>query len=89
MNSVETRPVTLRIRASKVKELDELAGATDRTRAWHVEQAVDAYLAVQRWQVQHIVKGLAHLEAGEGIPQEEVEAYLDTWGHCGAADEPK
>ncbi len=83
MNKPETRPVTIRISAGKVEDLDELAEATDRTRAWHVEQALDAYLDVQSWQVRHIAKGLAQLEAGEGIPQEEIEAYLDTWGDDG------
>ena len=80
MNKPETRPVTIRISAGKVENLDELAAATDRTRAWHVEQALDAYLDLQSWQVQHIAKGLAQLEAGEGISQEEIEAELDTWG---------
>lgn len=89
MNKAETRPVTVRIRASKVDELDELAESTDRTRAWHVEQAVNAYLAVQKWQVRHIAKGLAQLEAGQGIPQEEIEEYLDSWGQHGAAEKPE
>ena len=80
MNKHETRPVTIRISAGKVEDLDELAAATDRTRAWHVEQALDAYLDLQSWQVRHIAKGLAQLEAGKGIPQEEIEAELDTWG---------
>ena len=80
MNKPETRPVTIRISAEKVENLDELAAATDRNRAWHVEQAIDAYLDVQSWQVRHIAKGLAQLEAGEGVPQEEIEGYLDTWG---------
>ena len=79
MNKQETRPVTIRISAGKVQDLDELAAATDRTRAWHVEQALETYLDLQSWQVRHIAKGLAQLEAGQGIPQEEIEAELDTW----------
>jgi predicted transcriptional regulator len=80
MEKHETRPVTIRISAGKIEDLDELAAATDRTRAWHVEQALDAYLDLQRWQVRHIAEGLAQLEAGEGIPQVEIETELDTWG---------
>lgn len=80
MEKHETRPVTIRISAGKIQDLDELATATDRTRAWHVEQALDAYLDLQRWQVRHIAEGLAQLEAGKGIAQAEIEAELDTWG---------
>ncbi len=80
MSKAATQPISIRIGADKVEELDELARATDRSRAWHVEQALAAYLDLQRWQLRHIEKGLDQLEAGEGIPQEEIEAYLDCWG---------
>lgn len=85
MSKIETRPITVRIRADKVENLDKLAAVTDRPRAWHLERALDAYLDLQGWQIRHIGKGLAQLEAGEGIPQEEIESYLDTWGD-GEAD---
>ena len=80
-----TQPVTVRISAARVEQLDVLAVATDRTRAWHVEQALNAYLEVQRWQLQHMKEGLAQLERDEGVSQEEIEAYLDTWGKDGKA----
>ncbi len=80
MSKPTTQPISVRISADKVEELDELAQVTDRSRAWHVEQALAAYLDLQRWQLRHIQKGLEQLEAGEGIPQEEIEAYLDSWG---------
>ncbi len=80
MNKPITRPVTIRIGADKVRLLDDLAEVTDRTRAWHVEQALDAYLDLQAWQLRHIGKGLEQLEAGQGIPQADIEADLDAWG---------
>ena len=79
MNKLITRPVTIRIGADKVRLLDDLAEVTDRTRAWHVEQALDAYLELQAWQLRHIKKGLQQLEAGQGIPQADIEADLDAW----------
>ena len=77
MPRIATQPVTVRIDKAKVAELDALAEATERSRAWHVEQALSAYLDLQTWQLQQIQKGLAQLEAGEGIPQEEIEAEFD------------
>ena len=80
MNKPITRPVTIRIGADKVRLLDDLAEVTDRTRAWHVEQALEAYLDLQAWQLRHVERGLEPLEAGRGIPQAEIEADLDAWG---------
>jgi predicted transcriptional regulator len=39
-----------------------------------LNEAVDAYLDVQRWQIEHIRKGLAQAEAGMGTDHEEVRA---------------
>ena len=86
MNKPITRPVTIRIGAEKIRQLDDLAEVTDRTRAWHLEQALDAYLDLQSWQLRHIKAGLEQLEAGQGIPQDEIEADLDTWGRVDETD---
>lgn len=83
MNKPITRPVTIRIGADKVRLLDDLAEVTDRTRAWHVEQALEAYLDLQAWQLRHVKRALEQLEAGQGIPQAEIEADLDAWGREG------
>ena len=80
MPKPSTQPVTVRIASGKVAALDELAAATDRPRAWHVEQALESYLELQQWQLGHIAQGLTELEAGQGIPQAEIEAELATWG---------
>lgn len=85
MSDAKNQSISLRLAAAKVELLDDLAKATDRPRTWHVEQAIEAYLEVQAWQLKHIAKGVAELEAGEGIPQEEIEAYLETWGIGGTA----
>ena len=86
MNKPITRPVTIRIGVDKVRLLDDLAEVTDRTRAWHVERALDAYLDLQAWQLRHIGKGLEQLEAGQGIRQADIEADLDAWGRDDETD---
>ena len=77
MSQTVTQPITVRIDKAKVAELDALAKATERSRAWHVEHALAAYLDLQAWQIEQIKTGLAQLEAGEGIPQEEIEAEFE------------
>jgi len=80
MNSPETQAISFRIRSEKVDELEQLAKATDRPRSWHIEQALDAYLDVQSWQIAQIEKSLAEMDAGKGIPHEEIKKELGNWG---------
>ena len=76
----ETVALSFRTSPDKAERLEELARATDRPRSWILEQALEAYLDTQAWQVAHIEKSLARLKAGEGVPHEKVEAWLRSWG---------
>lgn len=80
MNKPETQAVSFRLRSEKVDMLERLATATDRSRSWHIEQALDSYLDVQAWQIAQIEKSMAEMDAGEGIPHEEIKKQLGTWG---------
>lgn len=80
MPKPDTQPISVRIPADKVERLERLATATDRSRSWHIEQALDAYLDLQSWQVVQITRAMAEMEAGEGIPHEEVRRELQSWG---------
>jgi len=57
-----------------------LAKATDRPRSWHIEQALDSYLDLQSWQIAQIKKSMAEMDAGQGIPHEEIKKELLNWG---------
>jgi len=88
MNKPETQAISFRIRSEKVAKLERLAKATDRPRSWHIEQALDAYLDLQAWQVAHIEKGLADADAGGMIPHERIREWLATWGSGKEGDPP-
>ena len=83
--------VSLSFRVSKEKALaiDRLAEATDRSRSWVLEQALDAYFELQAWQVEHIGKGLEEARRGDTIPHDAVVAWLGTWGTDREAPPPK
>ena len=51
--------VTFRLDAEKRAELDAVARAMDRDRSYVLNEAVEAYLDVHRWQAVHIREGLA------------------------------
>ena len=72
--------LSFRVSPKKARAIDELAKATDRPRSWHLEQALDAYLEVQAWQVKRVQEGLAELRAGESVAHEDVAAWLTRWG---------
>ena len=75
-----TVPLSLRISEEKARRIETLAKATDRSKSWLLEQALDAYLETQSWQVARIERGLAEIDRGEGRPHEEVAEWLSGWG---------
>ena len=72
--------LSFRVAEKTAAQLDELAAAMDRPRSWLLERALEEYLDVQQWQIAQIKKGMQALREGKGIPQEEVVAWLESWG---------
>lgn len=66
--------VTVRLDPAKRAELDALARTVTRDRSFLINEAIDAYLAVHRWQVAEIEDGLRQANAGEFASDVEVEA---------------
>jgi RHH-type transcriptional regulator, rel operon repressor / antitoxin RelB len=73
--------LTLQVRPELLSSLDELAGATRRSRSELAEEALAQYLDLQRWQIDGIREAIDEADRGEpGIPHERVAKWLDTWG---------
>lgn len=68
--------VTARLEEATAERLERLAEATRRSKSWLVEQAVEAYLEDQSWQIEAIREGLAQADAGEFAEDAEVEAVF-------------
>lgn len=68
-----TTTFSIRMADDKINHLDAMAEAMNRTRNHLINEAVDAYIVAQAWQIAHIQEGLADLDAGRVAPQEEVE----------------
>lgn len=66
--------VTVRLAPGKRAELDALARTVSRDRSFLINEAIDAYLDVHRWQVAEIGEGLRQAEAGDFAADAEVEA---------------
>ncbi|MBV8536652.1 MAG: CopG family ribbon-helix-helix protein [Alphaproteobacteria bacterium] len=81
--------LSARIPEEMKEGLSELAAATDRPIGWHVTQALSNYVELNRWQVAAIRKGLEQVKAGKGIPLQEVEQWVASWGTGRERQRPK
>ena len=65
--------ISFRIEAGKRAAVDELAAALDRDRSAIINDAIEAYLELHHWQVEHIKRGLAEADSGvAGTPHDQV-----------------
>jgi predicted transcriptional regulator len=74
--SKSTKPLSVRVAPETENKLQRLAEATDRPKSWHMEQAIEAYLQEQSWQISKIEQGIKELDRGMGIPHHEVTTAL-------------
>jgi predicted transcriptional regulator len=66
--------ITFRVDARKKKALDIVADGLDRDRSFVLNEAIDNYLDVHRWQEAHIKEGLRQADAGKFATDAEVSA---------------
>jgi predicted transcriptional regulator len=71
-----TKTISFRVESSKKEALDAAASALDRDRTYVLNKAIDAYLEVHRWQVEHIREGLRQANAGEFATESEMKAIF-------------
>lgn len=69
-----TDSITVNLEPSVRAELDDLARASSRAPSALVEEAVAAFLDLNRWQTARIEEGVRQARAGEFATDEEVEA---------------
>ncbi|OKH22562.1 CopG family transcriptional regulator [Hydrococcus rivularis NIES-593] len=68
--------ITFRVDSDKRKALDEIASILDRDRTYILNEAIDYYLEIYRWQIEEIQKGITEADAGDFASDEEVDAAL-------------
>ncbi len=68
--------VTFRLKPDKKKALDAIATSLDRDRSYVLNEAIDNYLELHRWQVEHIRQGLREAAAGRFVPEAKVREFF-------------
>jgi predicted transcriptional regulator len=76
---MDRETISFRLDPKKRKALDAVARAQERDRTFVLNEAIDAYLDVQEWQIQHIQEGMRQAEAGEFASDAEVAAAFSRW----------
>jgi predicted transcriptional regulator len=66
--------ISFRLESEKREALDAVATALDRDRSYIINEAIEAYLDVHRWQLEHIHEGLRQADAGEFATEAEMKA---------------
>lgn len=73
MNAADTSVVTARIDAALKAKLDALARSTRRSKSYLAAEAIAAYVELNEWQIGEIETGIAELDAGKVLSQEQAE----------------
>jgi predicted transcriptional regulator len=81
MSAQEKRAVSITFKTESQKRqfLDEIAAEMDRDRSYILNEAINNYLELHRWQVKQLEKGVAVAEAGDFSTEEEIQAAIAKW----------
>jgi RHH-type rel operon transcriptional repressor/antitoxin RelB len=71
--------LTVRISPELQSQLDRVAEVIGRPKSWIVQQALEAFVAAQAWQIDEIKRGLAEADAGDFAGEAEVEEAFRKW----------
>jgi RHH-type rel operon transcriptional repressor/antitoxin RelB len=66
--------ISFRMDSEKREALDAVASALDQDRSYIINEAIEAYLDIHRWQLTHIREGLRQADAGEFATEAEMKA---------------
>ncbi len=74
---MEKVSVSFRTDSKKVKQLDVLAKRQRRDRTQLIDEALENYIEIQKWQMEEIKAALREADAGNFASDEEVRAVFD------------
>jgi RHH-type rel operon transcriptional repressor/antitoxin RelB len=77
---MNTDTFSVRVDRSTRSRLEKLAKSTGRFRSFLAAEAITAYLDTNEWQVARIRQAITSLDAGKGIPHEQVKEWIASWG---------
>ena len=73
MDELQTTIVTARIDLALKAKLEALARSTKRSKSYLAAEAIAAYVELNEWQIGEIEAGIAEVDAGKALSQEQAE----------------
>jgi RHH-type rel operon transcriptional repressor/antitoxin RelB len=77
MGSQTSAVVTARIDAGLNAKLDALARGVRRSKSYLAAEAIAAYVELNEWQIGEIEAGIAELDSGQALSEEQAGAEYD------------
>ena len=68
--------ITIRTETETLSRISAIAKAMDRSRNWVVKEALEQYIDQHSWYIEGIQHAQKSLQAGRGVPHEEVMAEV-------------
>lgn len=77
MSVAETTVVTARIDRALKAKLEALSRATKRSKSYLAAEAIAAYIELNEWHIAEIKAGIAELDRGEVLSEEEADEMYE------------
>ena len=71
--------ISFRLASRKVRDLDAMAETMNRDRSYLLNEAVEAYLDVQQWQIEQIKASIRQADEGKLIEHKQVRKMATKW----------
>ena len=71
--------ITIRVEQEVRDRLEGQAEIQNRSKSYLANQAIEEYLDTQEWQIEGIKKAVQSLDAGKGVPHQQVMDWLQSW----------
>jgi len=75
----DKQTISFRMDEDKVEALEALSEALDRDRTYLLNEAVSAYLEVQRWHMEQIERRIRQADAGKLVDHDKVKKMVAGW----------
>ncbi|MCP4123561.1 MAG: hypothetical protein GY751_17560 [Bacteroidetes bacterium] len=80
--------ITIRVDQEIKDRLEGQAEVQNRSKSFLANEAIVEYLDVQEWQVEGVKKAIKSLDAGKGIPHDDVMDWVSSWGSAKELPKP-
>lgn len=76
---MSVKAISLRVDKNKIDELDKLAEDLKRDRSFVINEAIETYLDIHKWQTEHIKNAIKQADANEFATEKDLQKVFKKW----------